>query len=240
MTEHRCHRGTRCLRWEHHAETGGRLGARINAEHGLCDPCARHVEKVLTELPRDYVELHQVLARVPQLGRDQVSGTPELPIPIRTEVEALQTALVHEALCWAESVADVLGIVLDTQHARDARPGVVLQRSCRLLASSVTVLLALRDVHHLGWVYGCCTVLTRDGLDGALELLELHHRVRAVTGQTRFVQELDAPCPRCEHCALQREDGSEVIDCVACGRRYTWQEYWDLCTILANRRELVA
>jgi len=240
---HRCYRGPRCARWLRHPDTGARLGAEINADRGLCGTCACHLTDVLGDLPRDYAELHRILARVARPGADVVTGTRDLPIPVRADVEALMAEIVHEAVCWAESTSDVLGIVLDTQVTRDSRPGVALQRAARILTRAVPVFLALRDVEHAehaGLVDGVATVLTRDGLDGAVVLLDLHHRVRAVTGQTRLINRLPTPCPRCEYLALERADGDDVIECRACLRVYTWEEYETLCGILADRKGFAA
>jgi hypothetical protein len=239
-TLHRCFRAAHCLRWEKHPNGTARLGAAIYAEAGLCDACTRHLGYVLDDLPRTYVELNEALARVRRPGQDVVAGTRELPIPIRGDVEALMGELVHEAHCWAESTAERIGIYLDTQVFRDARPGKVLQRCARLLADAVSVLLALRDVDHVGWVYDCSTEVTRDGLDGAAVLLDLHHRARVLLGRTRLINRLPAPCPRCEYLALERHDGSETITCAHCARHYTWDEYWNLCTVLSDRREIPA
>jgi len=239
---HRCHRGPRCARWARHPDTGARLGAQINADRGLCGACACHLGDVLGDLPRDYAELHRILARVTRPGADVVSGTRDLPIPLRADVEALMAEIVHETVCWAESTSDVLGIVLDTQTTRDSRPGVALQRAARILAGAVPVFLALRDAEHAepALVDGAATVLTRDGLDGAVVLLDLHHRVRAVTGQTRLINRLPTPCPRCEYLALERADGDDVIQCRACLRVYTWEEYETLCGILADCKGFAA
>jgi hypothetical protein len=243
IEHHRCHRGPRCARWQRHPDTGARIGAEINADRGLCTTCTHHLGDILGELPRDYVELHRVLARIARPGVDVVTGTRDLPIPVRADVEALMSEIVHEAVCWAESASDVLGIVMDTQVTRDSRPGVALQRAARILAGAVPVFLALRDVEHVehaGLVDGVATVLVRDGLDGAVILLDRHHRARAVIGQTRKVNHLPSPCPRCQYLSLEREDGDDVIHCRACLRDYTWEEYDTLCSILADRKGFAA
>ncbi|PXY25159.1 hypothetical protein BAY59_24345 [Prauserella coralliicola] len=215
------------------------LGARINTEFGLCPTCTRHVERAIAELPRDYVELSLQLGKTGSPVGDKVSGSRDTPTPIRLGVEATMRAIAHEAQVWAESVGEVLNTAWDTQTARDSRPGAVLQRACTLLAGSVSALLALRGVDHLvgddrdGYV-----PVTRDGVDGALVLADLHQRARFILGKTRIVHRLPAPCPRCESTALERPDGSDTITCSACLRVYSWDEYQRLCCALADRREI--
>lgn len=238
MTLHRCHRGHHCLTREHNPTTGERHGGPLNAEHGYCDPCARHLEHALAALPRTYTELNTLLARVPQRGGGPaVGGTPDPPTPLHLDIAALQTQLVHETHCWAESTADRLDITLDTQTLHHTRPGHALQRCAHLLAEAVPVLLALRDVEHVIWLDNHLVIRVADGLDGANTLLDAHQRAQHHLGHTRTVHRMPAPCPRCETLALLREDGSDTITCAACCTRYTWTDYQQLCTILARRHE---
>ncbi|WP_370944039.1 hypothetical protein AB5J62_33700 [Amycolatopsis sp. cg5] len=235
---HRCHRGPRCAQHEtdpHHP--GIKRGAPINPAEGLCDACTRHLRQAIVDMPRDYLDLETAITGTCDGLRQLVAGTPELPVPISLTIAALQAELLHEAQCWAESVADVLGIDWDTQAAQRSRPGRVLERAKRVLTGGLSAFLALRGAVHTGWSYGEWITLDRDGLDGALVLLDLHHRARALTGQTRLIEQVPTPCPRCEQQALQRVNGSDTFTCAACGRPYSWDEYRKLCTLLADRRE---
>ena len=232
---HRCYRGGRCIDFVLNTETHARHGARIDAPAGLCESCSRHVKRSIAGLPLDYTELNTLLAGGCAGLRQIVAGTRELPVPISLYLQEIQAAMVHETLCWAESVAETIGIYWDTQRARDARPGPILQRACRLLAREMPTLMDLQDVLHAGWLYGEWTLIQRDGLDGALTLLDLHHRARYVIGHTRYSR-IPAPCPRCERSALRRDDGGKpiTIDCSACGAHFTWDEYEAECGILAE------
>lgn len=236
MTElHRCHRGPSCAQREpDQTHPQIKHGAAINAAEGLCDACTRHLRQAIADMPRNYLDLELALSGIRDGLRQNVAGTRDPAVPIALGIEAAQRELLHEAQCWAESVADVLHIDWDTQTARASRPGPVLEHAALLLENSLSVFLALRGVVHTGWTDGEWTTLDRDGLDGALVLLDLHHRIRALTGQRRLVHHLPAPCPRCEHPALRRDDGDDVIACAACGQHYTWDEYQRLCTLLAE------
>jgi hypothetical protein len=233
---HRCRRGDRCPGRER-LDDGQILGALIPAADGLCPHCERAIGTAIGELPRDYVDLQLLLAAGGSTGGPLVSGTRELPIPIRVSVEAVQAAIVHEVCCWAESVAEVMRITWDTQDLQRCRPGWRVQRGSRLLAGAVSALLALRDVVHIGWETGVAAAEERDGITGALVLLELHHQTRRVAGRGRLVHRLPAPCPRCQCTALERPDGDDIITCQSCERRYSWDEYHRLCNALAYSRE---
>lgn len=235
---HRCRRGPRCPGRER-LDDGTTLGALIPAADGLCPACERGVQAAIGELPRDYAALNQLLAAGSSAGGAHVSGTRELPIPIRVGVEAVQAAILHEVTSWAESVAEVLRITWDTQDLQRCRPGYRVQRGARLLEGAVSALLALRDAVHIGWDTGRAAAEERDGITGALVLLDLHHQTRRVAGETRLVHRLPAPCPRCWYTALERVDGDDIIRCTneRCATQYTWPEYDRLCNALASSRE---
>lgn len=236
--DHRCYRGLRCAAWERVDEQ--RMGAQINPSRGFCDTCTRHVSNAITELPTDYVELELVIAKQSGGGGEPVSGSRERPIPISTHVEALQRLLPFETSTWAELVAGLIGVTWDSNAMdRHARPGWVLQRAVGILSNSLSAFLALQPTPRRVWGHSGNLSYFEDqsGLDGALTLLDLHHRARAATGQRKLVHRLPAPCPRCDTQALERANGEDVIDCRACARRYSRDEYEKLCTLLARSRE---
>lgn len=239
--QNRCHRGPRCARREtDQANPAIKRGAQINASEGLCDACTAHLRQAIASMPQDYSDLQSAIVGIHDGLREVVGGTREPPAPISMTVAAAQAALVHEAQCWAESVADVLRVRWDTQDARNSRPSVVLERASQLLSNSLPVLLSLRDVEHVGWDADDWIVIQRDGLDGAELLLNLHNRALALTGQRRLVNHLKDPCPKCEHTALERNDGHDLTTCRACGQEYTWEEYQRFCGLVTSRLEPTA
>jgi hypothetical protein len=233
---HRCRRANRCPERERLAD-GTVLGGQIPATDGLCPSCTRHTEQAITELPVDYTELDMLLGKTSAIGGPLVGGTRELPVPIRLSIEAVQAAIVHEVWCWAESVAEVMRIGWDSYDTGHSRPGFRVQRATRLLGSATSVLLSLRNVVHIGWDTDRPAAVERDGITGALLLLDLHHQTRQVAGRTRLVHRLPAPCPRCWFSALERPNGDDIITCTNCARRYTWDEYDKLCNALASSRD---
>lgn len=233
--EHRCRRGEHCP--DNETVNGKKFGRAINAADGLCDTCSRHVERALGELPTDYVTLSTLLGNGRTAGGEPIKMTRDLPVPIRLHIESLQRDMVREATSWAASVANVLNIEWSVSNARS---GWQLDRASRLLLRAQNVFLALRDEKHIVWQYGRRVMVARDGLDGALSFLRLHHLARMYMGQTRLVHRLPVPCPRCEAMGLEREDGQDNIDCTACSTRFTWAEYEYLCLALADRKLAVA
>lgn len=217
----------------HADETTELRGGAILTPEGLCEGCTRRVASALAELPTDYVELNLLLASGESgIFSDMVTGTRELPIPIRVSVEALQASIVHETQAWAEPVAERLGVDWDTARVAHCRPGHTLQRASQLLANAVGTLLALPAQEYRHHSTGEWHEL--DGIDGAIELLRLHDLVRFVAGKTKLVHRLPAPCPRCERMSLVRHNGSEVVQCEGCGVRWGFDDYTRLTLILAE------
>lgn len=242
VVPHRCARGPRCPGRERVGEAT--LAAWINPERGLCPGCERTVERAIGELPRDYVELAVILGKVGSAGEELVSGSRELPVPIRLPIEALMSQIWHETQCWAELVAERVRVDWDTQDARDSRCGAVVQRASSLLANAVSVLLAVRAAEMVVWGVGPEGFDTRvdavlDGVDGGLSLLDLHHRARRFAGLTRMVFRLKVPCPHCKQVLLTQEAGSDLVKCGndRCGLVMTWNNYETWCELTARRKE---
>lgn len=208
-------------------------GGPILTTAGLCFACTRRVAGSIADIPTDYVELSLLLASGESGLTDViVSGSEELKVPIRVSIEALQAAMVHEATSWAEPVAEQLGIDWDTEQAKHSRPGFRLQRATHLLANSVDALVTLPDQEYRAG--RDCEWVTRDGIDGALELLRLHSLVRFAVGKAKLVHELPAPCPRCEALTLVRHNGDDQVQCESCGLRWVEKDYVRLTLVLAE------
>lgn len=224
LTEPRCVRADRCT--DAVMVDGVVVGAAVNTSAGLCLADETHVRRAIEAIPRTYVGLHLTIGKASTGTTEFVASSRELPVPLRLDIEALQRELVAEAVRWAEPVAEAAGVYWDTQSARDSRPGPLLQQACTLLADRLPVLLALRgvaqvvfDEHHHR------TVLERDGVDGGLRLLDLHHRAGRVLAVDRKTYRLQEPCPTCHVAALEHADGADVVDCRACAARFGWDDY---------------
>lgn len=235
--ENRCYRSERCAERE---RVGNQWqGLSIVASRGLCRACTGHVSYALAELPADYVQLSQHLDEGGDGGPSElVGGTRELPMPINGRVEALQSAIDHDLQCWAEIIADRAFTTWDTQAARDCRPGLRIEQAADLLVERLSVLFAARDCLYLAWGSDGYTKrpVSRDGIDGALDLLALHQRARRAVGDLGMTHHLPAPCPDCQRTALQRRDGTEEIRCSACSTTMTLDAYEEMCGMLLAAR----
>lgn len=220
-----------------HPETTTWVGTRIAAPHGVCHICASHIGHAIGHLPLDVAELTVLMAATGAAAGDKVRSTPTPPIPIRVGVEALRAEIDHEVQCWVEPVAERLGIVWDTGGAHRSRLGHRVQHGARLLSRAVPTLLGLPVQEHPAWsdgepVFdsdGCQDTVCRDGIAGALYLVELHRRVFVSAGRSRLVHRLGAPCCWCGQRTLTRENGASVVRCesVVCRGRAVPERHYD-------------
>jgi hypothetical protein len=241
---YRCYRADRCAEWDwwdSGIDGFVRVGATINSTLGLCPACCRHLACCLVDLPRDYTELNMIIGKSSASAlTEPVATTRELPTPLRLPIEALQASMVWETSCWAEPVAERLEIDWDSHDVAHSRPGAVLQRATRLLGNALSVLLAVRDWTVMVWDDDGLHAgpELRNGVDGAVAVMDLHHKARHYTGMTRLVHRQPIPCPTCQRRALCRDNGDTSVYCVACHRVYTEDDYSILVSALAQSRPL--
>lgn len=229
--ERRCARGRRCADAEVDTDSNRRRGALLPASGTLCSQCQVRLTRALNQLPRDYVQLETILDHQLQT-LEHVSGTPDLPTPTRLDVLTLQADIDTHLTCWAEPVAEALGITWDTQRMAAHRPGPRIVRAAHLLACNVPLLLKLEPTEVVGWIGGP-VILTRTGLDAALELLALHERAQFYVNGDSGDTKLPAPCPRCEG-TLIRRNGADQVECQHCPGVWAEADYRHLCRVLAQ------
>lgn len=233
---HRCRRAGRCADWEwvdtllvDGTRSRARIGRAINSSDGMCPTCTQHTGSALAALPRDYADLSLIVGATGNSGLSEpVAGSRDLPIPLRLGVLTLLESMVAETTCLAEAVADRLRVDWDSELMdRHTRPGFALQRACRLLGGALSVLLAVRDWPRMVWAPDGWTAgpVVRDGVEGAMTVLDLHYQARRLAGRTRLVHRMPAGCLKCERFALLREDGDDTVHCARCGATYTAEEY---------------
>jgi hypothetical protein len=250
----RCAQGRFCARKEperdeHGKPTGKYLAAVIETERGLCGTCQSRVARAVKSLAVDALQLSAMLG---ESGAAEVfvDGSRDLPTPMRLSLEALRSEIDSELQCWAEPVAEVLGVEWDTGAMRQTRTMPRIVRAANLLGAALPTLFALPDQEHPAWADGypvwdeildCQDTLIRDGIAGALSLLDLHRRSYAATGQTILRHRLPTPCPWCDFLTLVRLDGSDHVECENCQKTVDQQHYdWFVRILLAQQQGSVA
>jgi hypothetical protein len=235
---HRCARGAQCkertpVRDEKNEpvrDDDGKptwLPAAITVPRGLCSACVSDVEHALNHLTGDVVELTAKIGRGGMAGEVIVSASPDLQIPIQVNLDALRTEIDSELQNWAQPVADELGMDWpSTTMLRRTRLAHRVQRAAHLLVSTVDTLLALPEQEHLAWrdglpvvdpELGCQDTILRDGVTGAIALIELHRLAYSTLGRTDPKVVLPQPCPICSwRSSLVRRNGQDYVECEHC------------------------
>ncbi len=173
----------------------------------FCDSCQRRYRKLLDWIVLDYTLLRHDLpapVRLEADGSDHAAPKSK-SFGHPAEWASIKAAEIADSLNWAEDgLRDLLG------HEPPPHPGS-------------------REVGRVAHAYRYLTdqfaaLCNYDAAaDTAIELAELHHKVRRMLGYTRIVQLLPTPCPWCDTAALVRDVGS--IECRECGKTVTETHY---------------
>jgi hypothetical protein len=223
-----------------------RLG-KVIYQPGLCDACTRYVGYTITSLAGAIPDLSKLLEPATAIRYQD----PELPVrhhkisspqtPIRISVLALQEKIDHEISSWTSMVAAHHQLRWDqhTMQVHTRRPFRV-SAGCELLRRNLTQFLAMpprtyparSTTERRGDGHDPDTTIrsrddlwtTRDGIDAALELIELDRRATRFAGRHPG-DKVPTPCKRCHRRALYREHHLNKIHCRVCHEEYTDDEH---------------
>lgn len=261
-----CARGTRCsaarsVRTEDGWERVPAMGPRP-----LCDLDRDHVKRTLGDLPSRYVTLWTHLGPGGGVKNgDRPPGKSGSKVPMNLGVDALMRELIEVTTSWEDRVREVahLSSVIVTQGRRNGATHRALIRACMVLYAHSEALFSLnrmdmfrsRDMNdRRGFPNGAVIVRANylagwyiykaplNGTDGALELLNLAHKIRSTLLETRAPQHLEVRCSTCGQRTLERYDGYAGLEdeatCTTCGDTYSNQRY--LLLLREEHEEAVA
>ncbi len=175
LLDHRCAWGRVCVNADIQQQidpvTGRpiRLGAAV-VDGPLCDADLQRVASAVKGLPRDYQRLGQGIGEKRSVDGARVAGSTELPIPINTYREMLQTRIVEIADRAAEVVEEELRMTGKARHravtptgwdgrgfraagaASTGGPLMTVDHAAKLLLVSLEALLDAPTQPHLLWL----------------------------------------------------------------------------------------
>lgn len=179
----------------------------------FCDRCENRYRKLIDWLVLDYVVLKRDM---PAPTANPGAGSGHQSQKSKTfghprEWASITSAEIAESLNWAED-----GLREVNGHEPPPHPGV---REAGRVAHAHRYLTAQFDA--------LCRYDAAE--DTAIELNDLHRKVRTALGYTRGVQSLPTPCPWCDTAALVRDVGQ--VECRECGKvvdekLYPWLTGW--------------
>lgn len=200
----------------------------------LCAEDLRAGERAAQLLVLDYRDLEQFLPQFPAQRLDGQPGhSPEAPIPLRLDIEALQRAIWWVTTTWAEILADREHLSHLSKRVRD---GWAVNWACGIIEPRITALaqiptqeladypLTTEDdaLRHRG-----LALVDASGAEGVLHLMWLHDRARSLLGLTKRVRKLPGHCQqrKCGRAELTQEEGSDTVRCGHCGHAMTYDDY---------------
>lgn len=242
MSDHECRAGRGCRGWARREEPDheGEVvwGPAFTAEPAtLCSRCREHVARCAFQAEDLWTGLHAILGHLGHGRRGRRSPGPKSPLPINVHTDALLVELEDRTDRAAEVIREA--IWADKPRAGDRQARVA--RDAKLVADNVDRLVAAPRQATSKWCPSGETwdVVEVDGVDLALDIVDVIGRARARVGVTRRRDRMPVPCPRCEHSTLGRTAGSDVVDCTTCHTVWSEQEYRFLTRVLAeDYREL--
>jgi hypothetical protein len=227
-------------------DRAGAEGNPVTSERGLCRKCFGMVRGALRSIEADYHKLCAAVGDHGASGEVHVSGTREPPMPLNGAVLALRSTLSEwsEAALWM--VAEPLGIDVRERHKAKGWPvkdGPVIVQAARILPENMKLLLEADKQPVAVWSASGSNWRTQDldGVDVAMKLADIHHEVNQVLGLDKLRQRSAMPCPNFE-CAqrgtLGIDNGTDVVNCTACGRQWSRSEYdWLLSLLVTEEQE---
>jgi len=261
---HRCAFGHRCINhdWSTVVDEDDAPSGQLIADGVVCGGCLTRLRYAVNGLPRDWDRLHEGIGERVYVDRARVTMTATAAINLNTQRDALQRDIVETADRAAEMVEHAMNLTGRQRHGRQGftvHQRQVVARSVAVVSENLDVLLAQPAQPMLVWgrvpdgdegwhpQHGQPRHLVdRDGIDIALQLIELSRNVYQALGLPRLRHHSAMPCPavkrdgqQCGAYTVGRWDGTSQYDCTTCGRTYGEREYpWLQRGVIDLMREL--
>lgn len=205
--------------------------------HALCNPCLRPAAFAAQVLPRDWLDLEQLLPKpISGWGDGQPHAHGGHPTPINLAAEALQRAIWWTVTAWEDVARDLHR--LSDPPPRGVRDGPAVHRACAILAPRLGALSDLPAVAMLDYPLSDPDEATHwrlhthaqvPGWLGVLHLTRLHQHATAMLGLTHPVRHLPGGC-ECGHDDLRQDQprfrgDEQPVYCGACARQWPYDDY---------------
>lgn len=259
MSDFACRRGDQCSARESVRDpvTGDHLewiGGRLQTADGLCEIDTDKIKDALIRLPLDVAELTTLLVKpVSHVLSDKLaSSKPGPTLPLREHLHSLRDLIVFETWAWARSLSWELDQPLSSLDAHRSRQGYRVKVACLVLTRYLPAFLGLGPVEHPARSLGVRRTdghdpefvtrdgddykVTRDGLQGAILLLELHEQAWRIAARHTTAVHVSFPCRRCGYLALYHELGDDKAQCRHCFHEVSLDHLDILKASLANSR----
>lgn len=175
----------------------------------MCEFCRERFHQVMGWLYDDYQKLKTELPKPARTGGG--SGGGSAPTGFGHPAE-WASVTAQELAAWATEVHNNLRSTIRGDDTYEIKP---------TMDERVRVIIAFT---YLKKKFDKLCTWDQAGAIAA-EAGDLHNTIRRGLGQSRLVQRLAAPCPRCEALTLTKSPGYDTVTCSGCGYRMTGREY---------------
>jgi len=206
----------------------------LQTQEPLCRRCMTRAAAAIPRLVYDYRDPEQQLFTYPSQRLDGQPGrSAETPIPLRTDVEALQRSIWWVTTTWAEVLCDHHHLE-PPDWLKRTRNGWATQWACGLIAPRTATLMQFApqqladypiDGQGQAVRHQQVSLLEISGARGLLDMAWLHDRARSMLGLTELVRRLPGYCRKCSRPELYQDNGSDTVYCGACQYKMTRDDY---------------
>lgn len=189
-----------------------------------CRPCADRILAAIGRLPELAAALFDYGAEDGKIAAGGQSDATRKATRAGSPSGSPAWDAIDEIVTWAGRTEDELRARLrhGGNPAGDWWTGSTTHRAA-VLVGSVAYLIE----------YGVALLSSNIAVPAGRDALQLERRAEQATGQARLTHRLPVACPDCDRRALVREDGSEQVDCRACGRSWPEADYRRLVLVLS-------
>ncbi|WP_417233503.1 hypothetical protein [Arthrobacter sp.] len=174
----------------------------------ICEDCRPRYWTAIRRLVIDYVQLKANFPK-PISGTAAPDKRPSRPLSFGHPAE------------WASATAwEVAALLTEIHHNVAEHNGD--PDACQTRAAEPT--RVNNALEYLSTHFESLCTMPAAG-DVADEINTAHNQIRSRLGQTRRVEQLPTPCPRCNLRALTRTPGDDTVECRACTHRMTHDIY---------------
>ncbi|GAA5096734.1 hypothetical protein [Nocardia iowensis] len=219
---HQCRQAAHC-KSRVRDDNGHWHGGGVERPDSLCRGCEQAAFEAIRQLYDDWLLLEAAKLQPPPKDRaPKVTHTALYSVPIRLDIDTVQSAIEDETLTW--TITLTRGEPLPTSRT------LCVRRCVSTLSANLGTLVDLPRRQR--WRMTPLAdggdepqSVDLDGVDAVLKLAALHHRAREVLGLNETRIWLPDPCHVCGVKALTSSPDQETVTCQSCRTVWAKEEF---------------
>ncbi|WP_378736014.1 hypothetical protein [Nocardia brasiliensis] len=219
---HECRQGARC-KSRIRDDEGHWHGGGVERADTLCRRCEQAAFEAIRQLYDDWLLLEAAkLQPRPKDRAPKVTHSTLYSLPIRLDIDTIQSAIEDETLAWATTLTRGDPVPSSRQEC--------VHKCVSILSTGLGTLVDLPRRRRWRWTPladgGDDLIhVGRDGVDAVLSLADLHRRSREILGLNETRIWLPDPCHVCGVKALTSSPDQQQVTCQACRAVWAKEEF---------------